>query len=135
MMCLLALRFFEPLRIRRGHNGFYKLGDEKLLKWNAVKQLELLAPALPLYSALLFRTVVRLVHIALSPVRCLRAMGVDKKKNAVRLPAIFSETELGLEDHRSHVYTAEALPLTSAASCFKKSIKPLSSMMSTVRQV
>lgn len=98
-MSLLISQLLSHLHVFIGSKSLYNLGDDKLLEWGAVEQLQLTTPAHPLVFLSLSHEVVQPLRKERPAVKRAWKIGLDDKESPVRPPATFSDAGLFLEDH------------------------------------
>lgn len=131
---LLAFGFYSQLPALLCRTSRYTLDDDSFLKYNAVKQLQRNASALPCMLALSSHKVVHALHIDQSAVQRPRKTKLDSDIRDVRPPASFPEVRLFLKDRLEFAYKAEVLWLRFVHSSFAKKREPPCSMIKTGRQ-
>lgn len=124
-----STQFFSHFTALLGINRLYTRRADKVLKQNAVEQLQFTAPSFSFVVASLCHKVSVPLQIERSAVKGPRMIELNDEGSAARSLATVAEVVLSPEGHRPHVYRAEVSQLGLVLSSSVKKRKPSSSMI------
>lgn len=112
-MRLPALWFFSHLHAFLGNSSLQTLRGDRILKRNAIRELQFTAPAFPTVFAPHSREAVELVDVERLAVRRRKFIELGDKGGAVHTAVTSADVGLSLENHPLLVYRARASRLGS----------------------
>lgn len=132
-MRLPSLQFLNHSRALPAKNSLHTLDHDRLLGWNAFKQLQFTAAAFFVFVSLLHEAVYSL-FVEQAAVQRPEVIKLDDEGNDIRSTATSADNKQLLEDHQPLLCTAEAPRPGSVHSCFVQKRDSLSFIMSTAHQ-